>query len=184
MNNFVSKGRLRKEVSGMVFIIMGPAQSARNTLGRLLAQALAWEFVDAENLHPPGNFDAGSRSTSLADADRSLPIRTLSTAINFWIYEWRDIVVACPELTDNDRRQLSKISSLVKIVSLEASLESCRGHVSHRSAVGISSQLPAAWRTACDQGQDSLSRDSSGLVEQIIADLTAVLFTSSCHGHN
>ncbi len=168
----------------MVFIIMGPGQSARNTVGRLLAEALGWEFVDAENLHPLGNFDAGSGSTSLADANRILPMKTLSTAINSWIYEWRDIVVSCPELTDNDRKQLSKISSLVKIVSLEASLESCRGHVSRRSAVGISSQLPAACRTACDQGQDSLSRDSSCLVEEIIADLTAVLFTSSRQGHN
>ncbi len=166
----------------MVFIIMGPAQSARNTVGRLLAEALGWEFVDAENLHPLGNFDAGSRSTSLADADRISPMTTLSTAINFWIYEWLDLVVSCPELTENDRRQLSKISSLVKIVSLEASLAACRSHVSHRSDVAISSQLPAAWWTACDQGQDSLSRDSSPLVEDIIADLTAVLFTSSCHG--
>ncbi|MFZ0200465.1 MAG: hypothetical protein WAL05_14830 [Candidatus Sulfotelmatobacter sp.] len=168
----------------MVFIIIGPAQSARNTLGRLLAEALGWEFVDAEDLHPLGNFDAGSRSTSLADADRISPMKTLTTAINFWIYEWRDIVVSCPALTENDRRQLSQISSLVKIVSLEASLAACRSHVSHRSDAVISSQVPTARRTACGQGQDSLSRDSSPLVEEIIADLTAVLFTSSCHGHN
>ena len=59
----------------MVFIITEAAESGRNTVGRLLAEALGWEFVDAENLHPPGNRDARRCSTSLVN-DPALPGQT------------------------------------------------------------------------------------------------------------
>ena len=42
----------------MVFIITGTAESGRNAVGRLLAEALGWEYIDAENLRPSGNLEA------------------------------------------------------------------------------------------------------------------------------
>ena len=39
----------------MVFVITGTAESDTNSVGRLLADDLGWEFVDGKNLHisPP-----------------------------------------------------------------------------------------------------------------------------------
>src|SRR5271157_3759566 len=108
----------------MVLIITGSADSDRSTLGSRLAEALGWEFADAENLRPPGHLDARNCSPSLAAAHLPSRLETLSAAINFWIYDWRDVVVSSPLLTETERRQLSKMSSLVKIVCLEASFES------------------------------------------------------------
>ena len=159
----------------MVFIITEAAESGRNTVGRLLAEALGWEFVDAENLHPPGNLDARRCGTSLVN-DPTLPIETLSAAITFWIHEWRDVVVSCPMLTDRDRRQLSKMSSLLKIVCLEASHATGRSPVDDdRSVRVVSSEFPAGWHAVLGQGQNVLTVDSCRQVEEIIAEITAVL---------
>jgi gluconokinase len=162
------------EVNSMVFIITGAAESGRNTVGRLLAEALGWEFVDAENLQPPGNLDARRSSTSQVN-DPTLRIETLSAAITLWIHEWRDVVVSCPMLTDRDRWQLSTMSSLVKIVCLEASHATGRSPVHDRSVCVVSSEFPAGWHAARQPGQDVLTVDSCRQVEEIIAEITAVL---------
>jgi len=159
----------------MVFIITGAAESGRDTVGRLLAEALGWEFVEAENLRSPGNLDGRRCSTSLANADPALSIETLSAAINLWIYEWRDVVVSCPMLTERDRRQLSKMSSLVKIACLGASHATGRTRVADRPVRVLSSELPAGSHAARDPGQDEITVDASRQVEEIIAEMTAVL---------
>ena len=166
----------------MVFIITGTAESGRNTVGMLLAEALGWEFVDAENLRPPGNLNARRYNASLANADPTSRIETLSAAINFWIYEWRDVVVSCPMLPEKDRRQLSRMSSLVKIVGLEEFHGTGRTRVFDRTAGVVSGQLHAGWHAARNSEQNVITLDSSRRVEEIIAEMTAVLMMSSCHG--
>ena len=159
----------------MVFIITGAAESDRKTVGRLLAEALGWEFVDAENLHPPADLDARRCSTSLANADPTLRVETLAAAIHFWIYGWRDVVVSCPVLTERARRQLSKVSSLVRIVCLEGSHATGRTPVLDQSIRVVTSEFPAGWYAAREPGQDVLTVDSSRQVEEIIAEITEVL---------
>jgi len=159
----------------MVFIITGAAESGRNTVGRLLAEALGWEFVDAENLRPPGNPDERKCSSALADADPAARVETLSAAINFWIYEWRDVVVSYPKLTERERGQLSKMSSLVRIVCLEASHATGRTRILDGSARVAGSKFSEGWYAARDPAPDVLTVDSSRQVEEIIAEMTAVL---------
>jgi len=159
----------------MVFVITGASESDRNTVGRLLAEAFGWEFVDAENLRPPGNLDARKCGTAPAYADLTLRTATLSAAINFWIYEWRDVVVSCPVLTEKERRQLSKTSSLVKIACLEASQATgCTG-VLDRSVRVVCSDSPVKRHAADEPEQAVLTLDSSRQVEEIIAEMTAAL---------
>lgn len=160
----------------MVFIITGAATSDRNTVSRLLAEALGWEFVDAESLRP-STVDTPRSGTVLANADPTLRVETLSAAIAFWLYEWRDAVVSCPLLAENDRTRLSKMSSLVKIVCLEASHASRRTPVLDRSVPLVSSEFPARRRTACNPGQDVLTVDSSRQIAEIISEITSALIT-------
>jgi gluconokinase len=159
----------------MVFVITGTAESGRNTVGRLLAETLGWEFIDAENLPPPGSMDARGWSASLAGADRAVGTETLSAAIKFWIYQWRDVVVSCPMLTESDRRQLSRMSALVKVVCLEASHVTTRSPDLDRSVSVASHEAPAKRHAVPEPAQDMLTVDSSRQVEDIIAEITAVL---------
>ena len=160
----------------MVFIITGTAGAGSNTVGRLLAEALGWEFIDAENLRAPGNLDAGRcRTSSLTDANPTLRLEILSAAINFWIYEWRDVVVSCPMLAERERRQLSRMSSLIKIVCLETPHATSRSPALDRSVRVVSSEVPAGERAAHEPGQNVLTLDSSRHIKEIVAEITAVL---------
>lgn len=163
----------------MVFIVTGTAESGRNTVGRLLSEELGWEFLEAQNLHANYHVDARRRSSSLADADPSLPIETLVAAINTWIYEWRDVVLSCPMLTETERTQLSKMSSLVKVVCLEQLPVSSRTRLHERSSGVANSEVSAESHARCDLKQDALTVDSSQQVEEIIAEITALLIMRS-----
>jgi len=158
----------------MVFIITGAAESTRNTVGRLLAETLGWDFIVAEDLRPPSHLNARS-IPSPADADPTLRIGTLSAAIHFWIYDWRDVVVSCQMLTERERKQLSDTSSLVKIVCLETFHATGLTRVLDRSVRVVSSQFPARWYAAHDPQPGVLTVDSSRQVEEIVAEMTAVL---------
>jgi gluconokinase len=159
----------------MVFIITGTAESGRNTLGRLLAEALGWEYIDAENLCPSGNLEAHRCSASLANADPTLRTGTLTDAINIWIYEWRDVVVSCPVLTKGERRQLSRLSSLVKIVCLEDFHATGRNRFLDGSVGVASFPLPSGSSAGRTPERSVFTLDSSRQVQDIIADMTSVL---------
>jgi len=162
----------------MVFIITGTASSARNTVGRLLAEALGWDFVRGENLRPPPDLVPPKLAPPGFDARSREPLsrlETLSAGINFWIYEWRDVVVSCPPLNDGNRRQLSKMSSLVKIVCLDdspapsvpASLgPSASPIISERSYGRLASRPP---------DMEVLTVNSSRQVEEIVSEIVCVL---------
>ena len=166
----------------MVFIIAGATGSGRNTVSKLLAETLGWEFVDAEKLGSSGNLDAPRPSTSLDDAGPTSRLETLSAAIHFWIYEWRDVVVSCAQLTDQDRRELTQISSLVRIVCFEEFHATDRTGIPDRSAAFASSPLHAGWDKGCDCERDVLTLDPSRRVEETIAEMTALLTRSSSPG--
>jgi len=160
----------------VVFIITGATESGRDTVGRHLADTLGWEFVNAENLRPTGNLEANRCGDSGANAGATWLIEALSAAIDIWIYEWRDAVVSCPTLMEADRKRLCQKSSLVNIVCLEASLATGRAHVLDQSA-GVESQLQARWYGSQHQRRDVITVDTSRQVEEIVAEMTAVLLS-------
>lgn len=159
----------------MVFIIMGAPESGSDTVGRLLAEALGWEYIAAENLRPSGNLEAHRCSASLANADPTLRTGTLSAAINIWIYEWRDVVVSSPVLTEEERRQLSRMSSLVKLVCLENFYATGRHRFLNRSVGVASFPFPAGSNAESTPEPSVFILDSSRQVEDIIAEMTSVL---------
>ncbi len=170
-------GASTKEVSSVVFIITGTTESGRNTVGKRLAETLGWEFVDAENLKHPGDSDLLRRSTSAATADPEPRLQILSAAIEFWIYEWRDVVVSCPMSTGKELRRLSTISRPIKIVCLEPSRATDREAVFDRSAGVMTSESSIGWQASPEPGQKVLALDSSQQVEEIIGEIAAVLTT-------
>ena len=144
-------------------------------MGRLLAEALGWEYIDAENLLPSGNLEAHRCSTSLANTNPTLRTGTLPAAINIWIFQWRDVVVSCPVLTEGERRHLSRMSSLVKIVCLENFPATGRNRFLDRSVGVASFPLPAGSNAGRTAERSVFTLDSSRQVEDIIAEMTSVL---------
>jgi gluconokinase len=54
----------------MIVILMGVAGSGKTTIGRLLSEALGWEFFDADDFHPQANVERMKQGIELTDKDR------------------------------------------------------------------------------------------------------------------
>lgn len=81
---------------------MGVSGSGKSTIGAALARRLGWEFLDADEYHPPGNVAKMSAGTPLEDADRWPWLERLNQELR----RRADVVLACSALKESYRQAL------------------------------------------------------------------------------
>lgn len=113
---------------------MGVAGSGKTTVGRHLAEALGWQFYDADDFHPPANVEKMSRGIPLNDAERIPWLETLRELVRECLERGDSAVLACSALKASYREYLLT-SERVKLVYLkgdhaliEERLKSRQGH--------------------------------------------------------
>lgn len=114
---------------------MGVSGAGKTEVGRRLADALGAEFVEGDEYHPPENVEKMRAGIPLDDADRWPWLDRLSRAIEEWLSEGRDVVLACSALKQSYRDRLAAGRPDVHFVWLKgdeglirARLELRRGH--------------------------------------------------------
>jgi gluconokinase len=114
----------------MIVVVMGVAGAGKTTVGRALAAALGWSFLDADDLQPPANVDKMRRGEPLDDADRSPWLARVAAELR----ARDDVVVACSALRAAYRDAL-RVRPEVRFVYLKvpeavlaARLAERRGH--------------------------------------------------------
>jgi gluconokinase len=90
----------------MVLIIMGVTGSGKTTVGRMLADRLAWEFVDGDDFHSRVNKEKMRRGIPLTDADREPWLTALQGVVRGWVRRGSDGVLACSALKRSYRDKL------------------------------------------------------------------------------
>jgi gluconokinase len=83
----------------MIVLIMGVSGSGKSTIGRRLANALQWTFADADSFHSHSNIEKMRAGTPLSEHDRGPWLQALRAAIDRWIGEKQNVVLACSALT-------------------------------------------------------------------------------------
>jgi len=106
----------------MIVIVMGVVGAGKTTVGRLLAEQLAWEFADADDFHPAENVAKIRDGIALDDDDRRPWLERLRTAITLWIAEGHNVVLACSALKRAYRNQL-EVGTQVRLVYLKGSAD-------------------------------------------------------------
>jgi gluconokinase len=86
---------------------MGVAGAGKTTVGRKLAQAIAWDFHDADDFHSPENIAKMHRGEGLTDEDRKPWLAALRQLIATALRENRHIVLACSALKQAYREVLT-----------------------------------------------------------------------------
>jgi gluconokinase len=154
----------------MIVIVMGTTGSGKTTIGSLLAKSMGWEFVDADDFHPPSNVEKMKHGIPLTDADREPWLKALHDKIVEWTAEKRSVVLACSALRQSYRDEL-RASSDVKFVYLKGSYQLFSERVRARKGHFAKQDLLASQFATLEEPTDAVIVDAAASPEQIVSEV-------------
>jgi gluconokinase len=152
----------------MITIVMGVSGSGKTTVGQLLAQSLNWDFSDADDFHPSANIDKMSRGIPLEDADRLPWLLQLQAAIDRWLLENKNVVLACSALKASYREMLCRDQQGMKIVYLKCSFQLLAARLTSRENHYMKADLLLSQLDTLEEPEDAIIIDASQPIEVIL----------------
>jgi gluconokinase len=149
---------------------MGVVGSGKTTVGRLLAEQLGWGFSDADDFHSASNVEKIRRGIALDDDDRRPWLESLRAAINGWIAEKRNFVLACSALKRSYRRELS-VGPDVQFVYLKGSAELIAQRLRSRHGHFAGEQILASQFADLEEPEDAVTVEIAMTPEQIVSEI-------------
>ncbi|MGQ4648036.1 gluconokinase, GntK/IdnK-type [Lyngbya aestuarii] len=116
----------------MIIILMGVSGSGKSTVGQALATVLGWNFCDADQFHSAAAKEKMSQGIPLNDQDRSPWLESLQSAIDEWLREEKNRVLACSALKSSYRQTLRCDDARVKLIYLQGSFETISERLKNR----------------------------------------------------
>lgn len=92
----------------MMVVVMGVCGCGKTTVGRALARALDYEFLDADDFHPEANVAKMAKGVALTDDDRWPWLDRLVAAVRERAASGRGVVLACSALKEAYRARLRR----------------------------------------------------------------------------
>lgn len=155
----------------MIVILMGVSGSGKSTVGELLAKSLNWDFRDADSFHPEANVAKMSRGIPLEDSDRLPWLLLLQEAIEEWLQDKRDVVLACSALKEAYRQLLVGDRHQVKIVYLKGSFELFAQRLKQRKNHFMTVELLQSQFDVLEEPKKAIALDASLSVEAIVNEI-------------
>ena len=117
----------------MVIVLMGVSGAGKTTVGTRLADALGWDFADADTFHPEVNVEKMKRGEPLTDADRWPWLHSIRDFIEKRLAEGEPAVVTCSALKADYRDVLLDGLNDVCLTYLRGSQERIRDRLQKRT---------------------------------------------------
>ncbi len=159
----------------MIIIIMGVSGSGKSTIGKLLADALNWEFQDADNFHSTANIEKMRLGIPLNDTDRKPWLKDLQTAIAVWLQQNTNVVLACSALKADYRQYLVLDSDRMQLVYLQGSLNLLQQRLLGRQNHFMSEKLLNSQLDTLEEPDDAICVDISEPPQLIVENLKTVI---------
>jgi gluconokinase len=155
----------------MIVVVMGVAGSGKTTVGKALATALGWPFVEADELHPPANVAKMRRGEPLDEADRAPWLAAVAAHMR----ELSDGVVACSALRARYRDVL-RVRPEVRFVLLDVPPALVAERLAQRHGHFMPpSLLPSQLATLERPDDDALIVDATQPVDAIVGRIVETL---------
>jgi gluconokinase len=152
----------------MIVIVMGVVGAGKTTIGRLLAEQPGWQFADADDFHPPSNVEKIRHGVALSDADRQPWLASLRSAIEYWISEKRNVVLACSALKRSYRREL-EVGPEVRFVYLKGSPDLIADRLRSRHGHFAGEPILASQFADLEEPEAAVTVEIAATPEQIVA---------------
>eukprot|EP00127_Corallochytrium_limacisporum_P002496 Clim_evm53s128 gene=Clim_evmTU53s128 len=91
-----------------VWIVIGVCGSGKTTLGRMLAERLECDFLEADRRHSAGNVAKMAAGKPLNDADRQPWLDEMENDVRLYVERKREVVITCSALKRKYRDQLRR----------------------------------------------------------------------------
>ncbi len=145
---------------------MGVSGSGKTTVGRLLAEAVGFEFIDADDLHPPENIKKMAAGEPLTDADRMPWLLTLREAIQ----TKEQVVLACSALKGSYRAILADGID-ARFVYLRGDPELIRERLKGRPGHFMKADMADSQFEILEEPEDAVPLDISNSAEDLISEI-------------
>ena len=158
---------------------MGVSGAGKTAVGKRLAQRLDWTFVDADDLHTPGNIRKMSSGTPLTDEDRLPWLRRVRETMDEHARAGRSIVVACSALKQSYRQILLEGLPEGRLVHLHASPAVLERRLRARSGHFFDPDLLGSQLETLERPVDALVVDAAAGLDAVVDAVTAGLRAGS-----
>ncbi|PZM81783.1 MAG: gluconokinase [Candidatus Melainabacteria bacterium] len=155
---------------------MGVSGSGKTTVGKLLAAALGWSFIEGDQFHSESNVDKMAKGIPLTDDDREGWLDSLRTEIANHLSAGKSAVLACSALKHSYREKL-RVDERIQFVVLNIPFATAKERLTNRKGHFMpASLLKSQFETLQQpQGDDSINVDAQQTPDQIVKEVVAQL---------
>jgi len=150
------------------FIIMGVSGSGKTDVGKSLAQALGWDFFDADDFHPIENIAKMAGGIPLTDSDRAPWLDSLHNLISSSLTKNRPGVLACSALKERYRQRLLDGNDNAQIIYLKGSYELIRSRMNARKEHFMKPHMLQSQLETLEEPFNALIVDIAPPVDEIV----------------
>jgi gluconokinase len=154
----------------VIVVVMGVSGSGKSTIGALLAERLGWEFLDADEYHPPQNVAKMAAGTPLEDADRWPWLERLNAELR----QRSNAVLACSALKESYRQTLCRDLGC-RIVHLRGTFDLLRSRLQTRKHRYMPASLLESQFAALEPPAGAIDIDVARPVDECVAAIRAQL---------
>lgn len=152
-------------------VVMGVSGSGKSTIGRRLADALGYAFLEGDDMHPPANIARMSAGVPLDDADRVAWLEGIAGWMEAQQASGHSVVVACSALKRAYRERLRQAGPAVCFVYLRVGHQELarrmRGREHFMPPALLGSQLATLEEPGVEES--ALTVDANGPVDEVVA---------------
>ena len=149
-------------------LVMGVSGSGKTSIGRALAGELDWDFIDADDFHPPGNIAKMATGIPLTDEDRFPWLALLHDRLVSTLKASRHPILACSALKEKYRHQLLDGLDGALVVYLKGSYALIDERMSHREDHYMKPGMLQSQFDALEEPADALVMDVALPVDEIV----------------
>jgi gluconokinase len=158
-----------------IIIVMGVSGAGKTTVGRQLAEALGWEFLDGDDFHPPANVARMARGEPLTDADRDPWLDRLQAFIAQRLAAGEPAVLAASALKRDYRRRLHTGDRRVALVFLRGDYDLIQSRLGRRRDHYMPPALLKSQFATLEPPEDALAIDIAQTPAAIVREIRAAL---------
>jgi len=147
---------------------MGVSGSGKTAVGTRLAEKLKYEFLDADNFHPPANIEKMKHGIPLTDEDRFPWLQNLHGELSTRLNQSKSAILACSALKETYRAILAEGLQQVRFVYLHVDKETLAERLQKRAGHFFPKELLESQLATLETPHDALVVEENRPLDEVV----------------